>query len=317
MAEKIVVQQDEWKKEANRFKYATELEAGNILFFPETPFDFPPEEKIFLLQQRQASSKGRKNIAYKPQLDKITNHDSKDPETAQKMLDVLRNYSQRATHFLSEILSPYARGWKHDYASFRPFQEQGRKLRLRARNDLLHVDAFPTRPLHGARILRFFTNINPTEGRRWITSRPFGELAASFGGERGVPFPSSVGYSLKERLERKMKEFVAKTGVKIPLRSPYDVFMLKMHHFLKENEDFQKNCPKDHWEFPPNSCWAVFTDLVSHAALSGQYALEQTFIVPQNVLLFPEKSPVSILERLSGKNMVNIEFLSKMLASRG
>lgn len=311
MTKKIIVQPGEWKSDSNRFKYAADLEQGNILFFPETPFEFPADEIAFLLQQRQGASGNRKNIAYKPGIDKITNHDSSDAVAAEKMLGVLRNYSRRVTEFLTLLLEPYAKEWKHDYASFRPFQEKGRKLRLRARNDLLHVDAFPTRPLHGARILRFFTNINPTEGRRWITSRPFGELAKEFAGKE-VMFPEAVGYSLKDRLQRKMKELISKTGVKVPLRSPYDVFMLKMHNFLKENEEFQKNCPKDHWEFPPHSCWAVFTDMVSHAALSGQYALEQTFIIPQKVLLFPENSPVSILERLSNRNVINPIYLTEI-----
>ncbi len=315
MAQKIVVQDGEWKDDRNRFKYAAELESGNILFFPKTPFAFPQDEIDFLLAQRQGGSSSRKNIAYKPQQDKITNHDTQDPAAAAKMLEVLRNYSSRVTDFLSVVLAPYAKDWKHDYASFRPFQEKGRKLRLRARNDLLHVDAFPTRPLHGARILRFFTNINPVEGRRWITSKPCGDLMQEFGGA-GVQYPKSVGYSLKERLERKMLEWIRKAGVKMPLRSPYDVFMLNMHNFLKENEEFQKNCPKDAWEFPPNSCWAVYTDLVSHAALSGQYALEQTFLIPHKALLFPDRSPVSILERLSKRNMVNPVYSAQMFSSR-
>lgn len=305
MAQKIEVEEGVWEKKENKFKFCLELEKGNILFFPKIPFPFPQEEIDFLLHQKQGRSKGRKNIAYKPQLDRITNHDTKDTENALKLHHILRSYSKRVTEFLSQLLPPYVKGWKHDYASFRPFQEKGRQLRLRARNDLLHVDAFPTRPLHGARILRFFTNINPTENRHWITSESFAELAKKFAGPRGVPIPSPMDYSLKSRLERKMKEFLRSSGFKIALRSPYDQFMMRMHNFLKENEEFQKNCLKEHWEFPPGSCWAVFTDQVTHAALSGQYALEQTFIVPQRVLLFPEQSPVSILERLSGRNMIN------------
>jgi hypothetical protein len=306
MAKKVVVTDQE-----NRFKYCEALEEGNILFFPKTPFPFPQEEIDFLLKQRQGGSSARKNIAYKPQLDRITNHDTKDPVSAEKLREILRNYSQRVTEFLSVLLAPYAKGWKHDYASFRPFQEKGRKLRLRARNDLLHVDAFPTRPLHGMRILRFFTNINSTESRRWITSQGFADLAKEYAAQ--VSIPPSMSYDLKSRLARKMKQLLCSAGVKVPLRSPYDHFMLKMHNFLKENSEFQTKCPKDHWDFPPGSCWAVFTDQVSHAALSGQYALEQTFLVPQGVLLCPEKSPVSVLERMSGKNLVDPELLGELL----
>lgn len=299
MAQKIIVEEGE-----SPLKYCRELEKGNILFFPKVPFEFPQGEIDFLLEQRQSGSTARKNIAYKPQIDKITNHVAASPEEAAKMHAILRNYSERATAFAKTILAPYANKWSLDYASFRPYQEMGRKLRLRARNDLLHVDSFPTRPMHGGRILRFFTNINPTESRRWITSEPFGELIKKYGGKNGLPFPHGVRFSLQDRLLQKGKQLLKKMGFKIPLRSPYDRFMLNMHNYLKENEAFQKGCPKTHWEFPPNSCWAVFTDQVSHAAISGQYALEQTFFIPRDALLHPEESPVSILEQMTGKCMV-------------
>jgi hypothetical protein len=307
MAQRIVVESG---SEKNSYQYCKELESGNILYFPKIPFDFPQDEIAFLLKQKQGKAKGRKNIAYKPQADRITNHDATNPESERRLKEILCNYSQRAAAFLSELLTPYSKEWKIDYTSFRPFQERGRKLRLRARNDLLHVDAFPTRPLHGDRILRFFTNINPDMSRDWITSDPFSSLAEKFGG-KDVPFPKSVGYSLYDRIERKMKMMLRSSGIKVPLRSPYDTFMLKLHNFLKENQDFQKNCRKDYWEFPPNCCWAVFTDQVSHAAMSGQYALEQTFLVPISALLYPEHSPLRLLERLSGRNLCDSAFLGE------
>ena len=306
MAERIVV---ETPCEKDRYRFCRELEKGNILFFPSTPFDFPQDEIDFLLQQKQTKSKGRKNIAYKPDIDRISNHDG-DPKSEIRLKEVLRNYSERASRFLTELLEPYSKEWKLDYTSFRPFQEKGRDLRIRARNDLLHVDAFPTRPLHGNRILRFFTNINPTMSRNWITSEPFAVLAEKFGGN-GVSYPKSVGYSLYDCIQRKMKLLLKSSGIKKSLRSPYDAFMLNLHNFLKENVDFQKNCRKDYWDFPPNSCWAVFTDQVSHAALSGQYALEQTFLVPVSAMLYPDQSPLYVLERLSGRRMIDLSFASR------
>lgn len=300
MAKKITVITDEFKES---HKHCGALEDGNILFFPTTPFAFPKEDIEFLLTQKQAANATRKNIAYKPQIDQITNHDASDPVAAERLKEILKNYSARVTEFLNTFLEPYSDGWRHDYASFRPFQEQGRKLRIRARNDLLHVDSFPTRPLHGMRILRFFTNINPTESRKWITSDGFAALASKYAHAVGIP--TSVRYDWKSHLKRTFQKILKKAGVKVPLRSPYDHFMLKMHNFLKENEEFQKTCIKDHWDFPPGCCWAVFTDQVSHAALAGQYALEQTFLIPKNFLLFPEKSPLAVLEQLSGNNLVD------------
>ncbi len=283
-------------------KYCKELEEGNILFFSKPPFDFPQAELDFLLAQKQTGSGNRKNIAYKPQSNKITNFVKDSDAQEAELLRIMRNYSQRVTTFLTYFLAPYATKWKLDYASFRPFQEKGRKLRVRARNDLLHIDSFPSRPMHGSRILRFFTNINPTDKRHWTTTEGFADLAKRFGGQ-AVPFPKK-----KNPLTSLSMKLGKKAGLPIVLRSPYDLFMLNLHNYLKENEDFQKTCPKDYWEFPPNSCWAVFTDQVSHAATAGQYAIEQTIIVPKNALVQPEKSPIEVLERLAGHSMVEPVF---------
>lgn len=298
---KLVVVKDNHSK----IRFAEELEAGNIILFPKIPFAFPEEDREFLLKQRQTEAKNRKNIAYKPGEGRITNFIKNAPQDEARLLQIMQNYSLEVTEFLKTLLPHYAACWKLDYASFRPFQEKGRQLRLRARNDLLHTDAFPTRPMHGSRILRFFTNINPMEGRKWMTSEPFEQLVLKHGGENGVPFPKTPNNSVMGKIARLLKKTAKKVGFPVVLRSPYDTFMMNFHNYLKENQEFQKNCPKDHWEFPPGSCWIVFTDQVSHAALAGQYALEQTLLIPRSGLLNPEKAPISVLERLTGESMID------------
>lgn len=301
MAKKIDI--NEPKKE-NPEKMCKALEDGSILFFPKIPFKFPQNEMQFLLKQKQSADKRRKNIAYKPNKDCITNSQGQDNEM---LYHVLKGYSRNVQNFLSEFLSPYKDRWQVDYASFRPFQEKGRDLRLRARNDLLHLDSFPTRPMHGKRILRFFTNINPEEPRKWATGQSFEELIKEHGERVGLP--KKLSYSLLQVLFRKSKKILKSLGAPTTLRSPYDEFMLKFHHYLKENTEIQTSEKKDLWSFPPNSCWMVFTDQVTHAALSGQYALEQTFLIPKEALLQPEKAPVSILERMTGYIAVNSEYI--------
>lgn len=288
---------------ASDAQYCNELESGNILFFSAPPFDFPQEDLKFLLQQKQTGASNRKNIAYKPQINRISNYIHSSPTQEMRLLEIMKNYSSSVVGFLQKLLPPYASKWKLDYASFRPFQELGRNLRTRARNDLLHTDAFPTRPLHGDRILRFFTNINPQESRKWTTSLNFEQLVEQFGAKE-VPFPQSTDSSLLSRFLFNSKKIAKSCGLPITLRSPYDVFMLNMHNFMKENAKFQATCPKDHWEFPPNSCWIVYTDFVSHAAISGQYALEQTLIIPSDAMVLPEKSPLHILEAKAKRSLL-------------
>ncbi len=286
------------------------LERGDILFFPKIPFSFLEEDVAFLLKQKQSGKKGRKNVAFKPLLDKISNHAGACHEEKKRLHEIMRGFCHEVNLILSKLLTPYAAKWKIDYASFRPFQEKGRNLRLTARNDLLHFDAFASRPMHGDRILRFFVNINPTLCRKWITASSFEETFQNFLKNREISLPKAA-YHFSVKWRERCKGLARHLGLPVTLRSPYDTFMLRFHHFLKKNQRFQEKVEKKHWEFPPFSCWAVFTDQVSHAALEGQYALEQTFLVPREVLLNPEKAPISVLERLSKEVMTSNYALSR------
>ncbi|MDB5302242.1 MAG: hypothetical protein JWO87_3905, partial [Phycisphaerales bacterium] len=42
-----------------------------------------------------------------------------------------------------------------------------------------------------------------------------------------------------------------------------------------------------------------------HSVLSGQFALEQTFIVPIRAMVAPQKSPLKVLEGLCGTALAN------------
>jgi hypothetical protein len=273
----------------------SQLESGNILFFPRTPFVIASVDREFLLSQKQARAAFHKNIAYRPSEDRLTGIDKSNDADGNQLLAILRNYSERTAEFLTRLLPSYAGRWRRDFASYRPVEERGRPARTRARNDLPHVDAFPTRPTNGARILRIFTNLNPTHNRVWITSEPFDVLAGRFAQQVGLPRPQSNG------LFSAILRVVDWPGIN---RSAYDKFMHRFHNFLKENERFQAECPKQRWEFPPNSSWLVFTDMVSHAVVEGQFALEQTFIVAREAMVRPEQAPISILEKLAGHPMV-------------
>lgn len=274
-------------------EHARRLESGDILYFPKTPFELSDDDKDFLIRQKQAAPSLHKNISYRPARDRLKGVDSNDRE---RMREIMKRYSERAIGFMADFFPSYAKDWKIDFASFRPIEEQGRETSLRSRNDLLHVDSFPSRPSRGDRLLRIFTNVNPDRPRIWITSDPFETLARQYAAEVGIPQrPDS-----KAKLRQKAIRALSAIGLPVVDRPPYDRFMLKFHHFLKENEAFQRDCPKDRWEFPPGSSWIVFTDTTSHACLSGQFALEQTFIVRRRSLLAPEKAPIAILERMAG-----------------
>lgn len=277
-----------------------QLEEGQILYFEGIPYDFPDADRKFLLDQRQGSSKLYKNISYRPNQDLLRGSVTNNDADTKRLHQIMRHFSEEIVNLLTRILAPYAPHWKLDYASFRPEEESSRDLSLHKRNDLLHLDAFPTRPTRGGRILRCFTNINPTRTRNWLTTDRFPTLVQKFAKDAGLDEIARRGddsSSLLGTLKRAV-------GIKGADRSAYDAFMLRFHDYLKENSDFQANTPKIRIDFPPMTTWMCYTDSVPHAVLSGQYALEQTFIVPVKAMVMPEKSPVRVLEKLAGRPLV-------------
>jgi hypothetical protein len=271
------------------------LEAGHIVFFPKIPFEISAAERQTLLDQKQTSAAYHKNVAYRPAEDRVTGLGKSESAEAEQLRAILKNYSRSAAILLDATLLPYAGKWTLDYASYRPLEERGRPARLHARNDLCHVDAFPTRPTNGDRILRLFTNVNPAQSRVWLTAETFETAGPRFAKSIGLPKAPA-----KDPFSRAARALGRALRIPAARRSPYDDFMHRCHNAMKEDSAFQKDSPKQRWEFPPDSTWIVFTDCVAHAVLEGQYALEQTFIVSRSAMVAPERSPVAILERIAG-----------------
>ena len=292
---RITLSEERFGTEASELEYRG-LEAGDILYFPSSPPLLPEQDRAFLVTQKQVDASYHKNISYRPMGDRLKGVDQDDGRLRARVHEIMRGYSQRAIAFMATFLKRYATTWKIDYASFRPIEESGRQVALHSRNDLLHFDSFPTRPSHGDRLLRIFTNIHPDRPRIWITTDHFEALAGQFADRIGLYRKPGALAACQDFTIRA----VARLGLPVVDRPPYDRFMLKIHHAMKEDAGFQESCRKDRWEFTAGSSWIVFTDSASHACLSGQYALEQTFIVRRASLASLETAPIAILERLAG-----------------
>jgi hypothetical protein len=273
------------------------LESGNILVFPDAPLVPAPEDRRFLGEIRPWGGAFHKNVAYRPARGRISGTGELPAGAVERLRRIMREYARASAAFAAELLPRYTPHWRLDYTSFRPAEECGRVLPFNKRNDLLHVDAFPTRPVNGGLILRIFTNVNLSRNRVWITSDPFEKLAARYALDAGLA--RMAGPSLLEPLKRAL----AALGLPVTARSPYDRFMLAFHAYLKRNAEYQRACPKYRFEFPPGSTWLVFTDVVPHAVESGQSALEETLIVAPESLAAPERAPLAILERLAGRKL--------------
>jgi hypothetical protein len=271
---------------------AERLERGEVLYYPTAPFALPQGEDLDFLLQQELGSLNHKNISYNPQNGKVNGFVRRSSEQVERLRAIFARFSKAATDWLSELLPNYTQGWQLDRASFRPQEEATRRLRAKARNDLLHVDAFPGRPSRGNRILRVFANINPCEPRIWVTSDPFAKLLKRYGEAAGLP-----GRNRTRVLETLGQSLLSLFRPRVGRRSEYDLFMLRFHDYLKLNEEFQEKGPKYLHTFPPGCVWVAMTDTCSHAVLRGRYALEHSYFVSPAVLALPEESPPVLLQK--------------------
>ena len=273
------------------------LERGEVLYFPTAPFHLPAgDDHAFLLRQ-QLGGPVHKNISYDPATGRAGGLARCGTEDAERLRGLFASFSRTTTEWLARALPRYAAGWQLDRISYRPEEEATRRLRHLARNDLLHVDAFPGRPSQGRRILRVFANVNPSEPRVWVTSSPFAALLEQYGEAAGLPGRTGAHWlgQLREGVVRLFRPGKVK-------RSAYDAFMLRFHDYLKRNDEFQERGPKRLWTFPPGSAWVAFTDTCSHSVLRGRYCLEHSYFVSPHVLALSGESPAALLNKMcSGK----------------
>lgn len=266
------------------------LERGDILLFPSAPFPLPSGEHLsFLLQQRFAGF-AHKNLCFNPHTHKLSGLHRTEPEQELRLSAILSAFASNVRTYLADSLPRYHRGLVADRVSFRPDEEATRRLRQNARNDLLHVDAFPSRPARGRRILRVFANLNPTDPHVWATSEPLLRLVTRYG-----PM-ARLRRGWFQEFGEGMLEFLRPVEQR---RSPSDWLMLRLHDHLKANHDFQQRCSRKLWQFPPGAVWLAMTDGCTYAELRGRYVLDHSFFVAPEVLVRPDLAPAQLLAAAS------------------
>jgi hypothetical protein len=266
------------------------LEQGRLLYFPRLPFILDDDEVRFL---SPAWSDGlAKNISFDPQRGTLKGLKAGGPDI-RVFHAMMTRYAAATRRLLESLLPSYRPFLEQARTSFRPCDiSQRRETSYKQDDQLLHTDAFPSRPTAGGRILRVFTNVNPAgRDRAWRIGEPFETYASKF--LSGVPGP----WPGEARL-------LAALRITKGRRTPYDHVMLQLHDRVKRNRPYQDTAPQTRLTFPPGSSWVVFTDQVLHAAMAGQHAFEQTFHLPVTAQRRPALSPLKILERLSGKPLV-------------
>ncbi|HJS85578.1 MAG TPA: Kdo hydroxylase family protein [Acetobacteraceae bacterium] len=265
------------------------LEGGKVLFLPDLGFQAAPEEAVFLTGT--AAGGARKNVSLDPETGKASNI-GLPPDEAGRLAAMIDRFGRQALRLACDLLPGYAPALARARTSFRPTEIAGRAYSTRHDDRLLHVDAFPTRPMHGKRILRLFANVAPDGApRAWRVGEAFEDFARAFAPRVRPPLPASAW--LMHRL-----------GLTKARRSAYDHWMLRLHDVGKFDADWQARAPRADIAFPAGSTWLCFTDQVLHAALSGHCAMEQTFYLPVDAMRTPARAPLRVLEGVMGQRLV-------------
>lgn len=263
------------------------MEQGNVVYFPHYCMPLPAKN---LLGKESLLDGTHKSISYNPQTQKLggVNTRHSDRSVLPELQTYLQGYYEWATHLVQATFPHYIPALIAGRTSFRPVEIQGRSTSRRHDDTRLHVDSFPATPVGGNRILRVFCNVNPfDEVRVWHLGEPFHAVLSRFAPRIG-------------RYRRWHAHLLKSLRITKQLRTAYDHYQLSLHDAMKHDDVYQQQVPKTRMDFPAQSSWLVFTDNVSHAALSGRFLLEQTFYLPVDAMKRPEDSPFEQWKRVKG-----------------
>ncbi len=275
--------------DADRTTALAALERGEVVQPPAPEFALDAGELALL---EPSISDGRsKNISFDARTGRLGGM-ADDDARRDAVVRMMARFACWSVDVLDQLLPTYAGALQRTKTSFRPCPVEDRPQSPRQDDRRLHVDAFPSQPTQGRRILRLFANIDP-EGRprEWRLGEPFEDFAARFAPRIRPPLPGSSW--AMQRL-----------GLTKGRRTPYDHAMLALHDLAKLDEDYQRTAPRREAAYAAGATWVVFTDAALHAAMAGQHCLEQTFLLPVAAMADEAKSPLRVLERVMGKRLV-------------
>ncbi|QTD46435.1 Kdo hydroxylase family protein [Ottowia testudinis] len=278
----------DWRQARPRPEWTAAVEAGQVLYFPSLGFALRPEEQALLREDMLAAGKRNVSLGAGGVLKGAAGSLGE-----QKTLAAMAGrFRQQAQALINGLLPEYKGQLRVAPTSFRPKQVETRAQSLRADDQRLHVDAFPSRPNYGERILRVFTNLNPAGAPRvWRVGEDFETVARRF-------LPRATPYRPWQA------KLLNALHVTKSLRSEYDHLMLQLHDLMKFDEQYQKSGVQMTVPFAPGSVWVCFSDQATHAVMSGQFMMEQTLYLPPGCEVNPASSPLQILTRMMGHPLV-------------
>ena len=290
--ESRIIQLDlaDWGQARSRPEWTAAVEDGKVLFFPRLGFEVLPAEQP-LLREDMLAPKSR-NVSLGA--DGVLKGAAGSADEQRWLAAMIGRFRRQALQLVDGLLPEYRGALRIAPTSFRPRQVETRAQSVRADDQRLHVDAFPSRPNYGERILRVFANVNPAGVPRvWRVGDSFEAVARQF-------LPRAKPYRLWQA------QALNALHVTKSLRSEYDHLMLQLHDLMKFDEQYQKSGAQVRVPFPAGSVWVCYSDQATHAVMSGQHMMEQTLYLPPGREVNPQASPLAILTRLVGRPLAGV-----------
>ncbi len=267
--------------------FALTLEREGLIVLPGQPFVLTTDETD--LVSPRFSDGQAKNISLAPS--GVVRGAARDPTAQIHLAALMARYRAWAESLIKAEAPRYAPWLETGRTSLRTREVAEGSKSPRGDDRRLHIDAFASQPTGGRRILRVFTNINPAgEPRIWRMGEPFETHAHRWATRLRAPLPGEAW-------------LLSRLGVTRATRTPYDTLMLGLHDASKLDVRYQREAPRREVAFPAGTSWIVYTDSTVHAAIRGQFCLEQTFYLPLEAMADPQAAPAWILERMVGRRL--------------
>src|SRR5262249_22397249 len=130
------------------------LEHSQVLFFPTMAFQLETAEEVLLSPKLITGT--NKNISYDYRSEKLGGYTGENHQLLQQFM---QRFATQAKNFVLNLLPHYKTTLTIGRTSYRPVEIEGRVPQSIRKDDTrLHVDAFPSTPMQGKRILRLFSN---------------------------------------------------------------------------------------------------------------------------------------------------------------
>ena len=272
---------------ADTERYARELEAGGVLVLPHLAFGLSVDEERFL--DIRWSDGHAKNISVEGPAIKGAQGNATELAALAAMVG---RFAAESSALIAALFPRYAPHLTRARTSYRPHGAARRPASWRKDDTRLHVDAFPSRPNRGERMLRVFSNVNPHgEDRVWRV------------GEMFEPMARELLPRVRSMLPGEASVLSALRVTKSP-RSEFDHLMLGLHDAAKRDLGYQRECAQREVRLAPGTTWLCYSGQVMPAASSGQFMIEQTTHLPLSALYEPARSPLAVLERITGRKLV-------------